>query len=54
MSRVAYVNGQYLPHRAAGVYFGVVRIDGEPVGDGTPGPLSLAPRRAYLAHTAAT
>ncbi|HEV7995640.1 MAG TPA: hypothetical protein VGP52_05225 [Stellaceae bacterium] len=53
MSRVADVNGQYLPHRAAGVYFEVVGIAGEPVGDGTPGPLSRAPRRAYLAHTAA-
>jgi hypothetical protein len=54
MSRAANVNGQYLPHRAAGVYFEVVRIDGDPIGDGTAGPISRAPRRAYLAHTAAT
>lgn len=30
----------------------VVRIDGEPVGDGTPGPLSRKLRAAYLAHAA--
>jgi D-alanine transaminase len=31
----------------------VVRIDGHPVGDGMPGPLSRALRAFYLAHTAA-
>jgi len=31
----------------------VVRIDGDPVGDGSPGPLSRAPREFYLAHAAA-
>ena len=31
----------------------VVRIDGEPVGDGRPGPLSRTLRAAYLAHAAA-
>jgi D-alanine transaminase len=31
----------------------VVRIDGDPVGDGTPGPLSRALRAFYLAHAAA-
>jgi D-alanine transaminase len=31
----------------------VVRLDGEPVGDGEPGPLSRKLRAAYLAHTAA-
>ena len=30
----------------------VVRLDGEPVGDGTPGPLSRKLRAAYLAHAA--
>ena len=30
----------------------VVRIDGAPVGDGTPGPLSRKLRAAYLAHAA--
>lgn len=30
----------------------VVRIDGAPVGDGKPGPLSRKLRAAYLAHTA--
>jgi D-alanine transaminase len=29
----------------------VVRIDGAPVGDGKPGPLSLKLREGYLAHT---
>jgi len=29
----------------------VVRIDGAPVADGKPGPLSLKLREAYLAHT---
>ena len=32
----------------------VVRIDGEPVGEGRPGPLSQKLRAAYLAHAAAT
>jgi D-alanine transaminase len=31
----------------------VVRIDGEPVGEGGPGPLSLKLRDAYFAHAAA-
>jgi len=31
----------------------VVRIDGDPVGSGTPGPLSQTLRAFYLAHTAA-
>jgi D-alanine transaminase len=31
----------------------VVRIDGEPVGDGKPGPLALKLRAAYFAHAAA-
>ncbi|MGH7031152.1 MAG: D-amino-acid transaminase [Stellaceae bacterium] len=31
----------------------VVRIDSDPVGDGTPGPLSRALRALYLAHAAA-
>lgn len=31
----------------------VVRIDGAPVGEGKPGPLSLKLRTAYLAHAAA-
>ena len=31
----------------------VVRLDGEPVGDGKPGPLSLKLRAAYLEHAAA-
>jgi D-alanine transaminase len=31
----------------------VVRIDGDPVGDGRPGPLSRALREFYLAHAAA-
>ncbi len=31
----------------------VVRIDGDPVGDGKPGPLSRALRALYLAHAAA-
>ena len=31
----------------------VVRIDGDRVGDGRPGPLSLALREFYLAHAAA-
>jgi D-alanine transaminase len=31
----------------------VVRLDGEPVGDGKPGPLSRKLRAAYLAHAAA-
>jgi len=31
----------------------VVRIDGEPVGDGRPGPLATKLRGAYLAHAAA-
>ena len=31
----------------------VVRIDGEPVGEGRPGPLSLKLRAAYFAHAAA-
>ena len=31
----------------------VVRIDGAPVGEGTPGPLSRALRAAYSAHAAA-
>ena len=31
----------------------VVRIDGEPVGDGKPGPLALKLRTAYFAHVAA-
>jgi D-alanine transaminase len=30
----------------------VVRLDGEPVGDGKPGPLSRKLRAAYLAHAA--
>ena len=28
----------------------VTRIDGQPVGDGTPGPLSQRLRALYLAH----
>jgi D-alanine transaminase len=32
----------------------VVRIDGDPVGEGRPGPLSRQLRAAYLAHVAAT
>lgn len=32
----------------------VVRLDGEPVGDGRPGPLSRKLRAAYLAHAAAS
>jgi D-alanine transaminase len=31
----------------------IVRIDGEPVGDGKPGPLSRKLREGYLAHAAA-
>jgi D-alanine transaminase len=31
----------------------IVRIDGEPVADGAPGPLSRKLREAYLAHAAA-
>lgn len=31
----------------------VVRIDGQPVGDGTPGPLTLRIRQAYLDHVGA-
>ena len=31
----------------------IVRIDGEPVGDGKPGPLSRKLRKGYLAHAAA-
>ena len=31
----------------------VVRLDGEPIGDGKPGPLSRKLRAAYLAHAAA-
>lgn len=31
----------------------VVRIDGDPIGDGRPGPLSRALREFYLAHAAA-
>jgi len=30
-----------------------VRIDGAPVADGTPGPLSCKLREAYLLHAAA-
>jgi branched-subunit amino acid aminotransferase/4-amino-4-deoxychorismate lyase len=67
MSRVAYVDGQYLPHRSAavqiedrgyqfndGIYeaLPVVRIDGAPVGPGRPGPLTCRFRDSYLAHTA--
>jgi branched-subunit amino acid aminotransferase/4-amino-4-deoxychorismate lyase len=87
MSRVGYVDGQYVPHRSAAVHiedrgYGdgvyevlavvgghlvdeafltsttvdllpVVRIDGDPVAGGTPGPLSRRLRDCYLAHTAA-
>jgi D-alanine transaminase len=31
----------------------VVRIDGDPVGSGVPGPLSRRLRECYLAHAAA-
>jgi D-alanine transaminase len=31
----------------------IVRLDGDPVGDGKPGPLGRKLRAAYLAHTAA-
>jgi len=31
----------------------VVRIDGDPVGSGVPGPLSRRFRECYLAHAAA-
>jgi D-alanine transaminase len=31
----------------------VVRIDGEPVADGKPGPLSRKLREGYLSHAAA-
>jgi hypothetical protein len=48
MSRIAYVDGQYLPHRAAGVHIG------DKIGDGAPGPLSRRLREFYLQHVMAS
>jgi hypothetical protein len=61
MSRVAYVDGQYIPHCSAAV--GVedrgyqvvdgVGSDGEPVGRGSSGRLARTLRAGYLAHATA-
>ncbi len=65
MARVAHVDGQCLPHRSTAVHiedrgyqFAVgllpaVRIDGNPVGGGVPGPFYRRLREHYSAHAAA-
>lgn len=57
MSHVAYVDGQYLPHRVTAVHtedrgdqFG----DAAPIDDGRPGPLTQRLRELYLAHVPET
>jgi nitrogen fixation/metabolism regulation signal transduction histidine kinase len=52
MARVAYVNGQYLPHRSAAVNI-ENRGYRDPVGSGAPGPLYRSVHRAvFLQRTA--
>ena len=44
MSRIAYVNGRYLPMRNATVH---VEDRGYQFGDGKPGPVATALRREF-------
>lgn len=48
MSRIAYVGGQYLPRRSAGVH---IEDRGYQFADGVPGPLAHRLREFYLQHT---
>ncbi|HWO85623.1 MAG TPA: hypothetical protein VNN75_03945 [Stellaceae bacterium] len=52
MARVAYVNGQYLPHRSAAVNI-ENRGYRDPVGSGAPGLLYRRLREHSLARVAA-
>jgi branched-subunit amino acid aminotransferase/4-amino-4-deoxychorismate lyase len=64
MSRVAHVDGQYLPHRSTAVHieargyqfgdgiYDVLAVDGSLVGPGTSGPLTCRLREFYLVHMA--
>ena len=64
MLRVAYVDGQYILHRSAAVgavgiedrgcqFADGVRIDGRPVGSGSPAPLARTLRTGHLLHATA-
>jgi len=64
MSRVAWVDAKYMPHRSAAAHIEgcehqfalgplrVVRIEGDPPRSGVPGPLSRRLREHYPAHVA--
>lgn len=50
MSRIAYVGGHYVPHRAARVH---IEDRGYQFADGAPGLLTRQFRKLYLSHTEA-